>query len=147
MRRALAALAVTALLVVALASYRTHPLAHTNPSAGRTAPAPARPARPARAARARPGVRTADGYAISTPYTTIKVQATLTHGRLTGVRTLVMSGESAHTRAINRRAEPILRRRVLAAHSAEVDVVSGATGTSTSFLSSLQSAIVRAGGE
>lgn len=146
MRRTLAALVVTAAVVVALASFRTHPVEHANPSAALQPPGPVRaPAH--RRAPATPGVHTAVGYAISTPYTTIQVQATLTHGRLTGVRTVTMSGDSAHTKAINRRAEPLLRKRVLRARSADVDVVSGATGTSTSFLSSLQSAILRAGGE
>jgi uncharacterized protein with FMN-binding domain len=145
-RRMLAVLAVTVAVVVALVSFRTHPVEHANPSAALKPPGPVRaPAR--RRKPATPGVRTAVGYAISTPYTTIQVQATLTHGRLTAVRTVTMSGNSAHTKAINRRAEPLLRERVLRAHSADVDVVSGATGTSTSFLSSLQSAILRAGGE
>ena len=147
MRRALAALVVTAAVVVALVSFRTHPVEHANPSAALKPPGPVRAPAPDRRTPATPGVRTAVGYAISTPYTTIQVQATLTHGHLTAVRTVTMSGNSAHTKAINRRAEPLLRKRVLRARSADVDVVSGATGTSTSFLSSLQSAILRAGGE
>ncbi|MDP9344386.1 MAG: FMN-binding protein, partial [Actinomycetota bacterium] len=117
---------------------------HANPSAARQPPEPVRG--PARRA-APPGVRTAIGAAINTPFTTIQVQATLTHGRLTGVRTLVLSSDSAHTEALNRRAEPILRREALRAHSAEIDAVSGATYTSTSWRSSLRSAIRRAGGE
>jgi uncharacterized protein with FMN-binding domain len=68
----------------------------------------------------------------------------LTHGRLTGVRTLVLSSDSAHTRALNDRARPILERRALEAHGASVDVVSGATYTSRSWRMSLASAIAKA---
>ncbi|MGZ4276907.1 MAG: FMN-binding protein, partial [Solirubrobacteraceae bacterium] len=137
MRRAIAALAVTAACVVALVGYRTHPLEKHPRRAG---------VRPAVPRRLPPGVRVANGRAIDTPFTTIQVQATLTHGRLTGVRTLVLSSDSAHTEALNRRAEPILRREALAAHSARVHAVSGATYTSVCWRSTLQSAIARAGG-
>ncbi len=134
MRRALAALVVTAAVVVALASYRTHPLERPRTRAV-AAPVPK---------RLPPGTRVANGTAINTPFTTIQVQATLTHGRLTGVRTLVLSSDSAHTRALNDRARPILERRALEAHSADVDVVSGATYTSRSWRMSLASAIAKA---
>jgi uncharacterized protein with FMN-binding domain len=133
-RRALAALVVTAAVVVALAGYRTQPRERPRTRAA-AAPVPERlPA----------GARVADGIAINTPFTTIQVRATLTRGRLTGVKTLVLSSDSAHTRALNARAEPILRRRALQAHSAQIDVVSGATYTSRSWRMSLASAIAKA---
>jgi uncharacterized protein with FMN-binding domain len=135
-RRALAALVVTAAVVVALAGYRTHPLERPRTRAA-AAPVPERlPA----------GARVADGIAINTPFTTIQVRATLTRGRLTGVKTLVLSSDSAHTRALNARAEPILRREALRAGSAKIDSVSGATETSESWKQSLQVAIDAAGG-
>ena len=43
------------------------------------------------------------------------------------------------------RAEPILRAEVLAAQSADVSMVSGATYTSRAYLTSLQSALDQAG--
>lgn len=136
MRRALAALVVTAAVVVALVGYRTHPL--ERPRTRAVAPPVPK--------RLPPGTRVANGDAINTPFTTIQVQATLTRGRLTGVRTLVLSSDSAHTRALNNRARPILERRALASHSAKVDVVSGATYTSRSWRTSLASAIAKARG-
>lgn len=129
-------LLVTAAIVTALVSYRTHPLERPR----------ARAAAPPVPRRLPPGTKVANGTAVNTPFTTIQVQATLTRGRLTGVRTLVLSSDSAHTRALNERAEPILRRRALAARSADVDVVSGATYTSRSWRMSLRSAIARARG-
>jgi uncharacterized protein with FMN-binding domain len=133
MRRALAALVVTAAAVVWLARYQTHP--------------PAPPKRPpARLAAPNPHEKTAAGAVLTTPFSVIQVGVTLTDGRLTAVRTLSLTGDGAHTQALNARAEPILRRRALAAGSAKFDVVSGATYTSESYRDSLQAAIDAAKG-
>jgi uncharacterized protein with FMN-binding domain len=138
-KRALAALAVTAACVVALARYQTEPPAELNP---RSALRPAATATPAATpARPRPGVKVGRGPLLTTPFSSIQVQAELTRGRLTGVTTLALTGADAHTLAINRRAEPILRREALAAGGADIDVVSGATYTSESWLESLQAAM------
>jgi uncharacterized protein with FMN-binding domain len=69
------------------------------------------------------------------------VRVTLTGGRLTRVETLELSGDDARTKAINDRAEPILRAEALRAGSAEVDTVTGATYTSRTYRASLQAAI------
>ena len=71
----------------------------------------------------------------------IQVRAFLTHGRLTGVQTIALSGDGPHTEALNARAEPILRREALQAGSADIDVVSGATYTSRVWKGSLRAAI------
>jgi len=130
-RRALATLAVTAVAVVLLARYETHP-----------PPKPPLPARPAQAPpRPEPGVQTGTGPLLATPFSSIQVRAELTRGRLTGVQTLSLTGVDAHTQEINARAEPILVEEALAAGSADVDVVSGATYTSESWRDSLRAAI------
>ena len=46
--------------------------------------------------------------------------------------------------AINNRAVPILNREAVAAQSADIDMVSGATVTSRAYIQSLQSAIDQA---
>ena len=131
MKRAIAALAVTAVAVVLLARYETHP--------------PAKPPKPERAARAPapppPGVKVGEGPLLTTPFSSIQVRAELTRGRLSGVQTLSLSGADEHTRAINARAEPILREEALLAGDADIDVVSGATYTSESWIESLRAAI------
>src|SRR5919108_383878 len=105
------------------------------------------PAKPVRApAPPRPGVKSGTGPLINTPFSSIRVRAELTRGRLTGVQTLALTGSDAHTKAINARAEPILRARALLAGSAHVDVVSGATYTSESWIESLRAAIRAARG-
>ena len=138
MRRAVAALAVTAIVVVALVTYRTHPpRRHPPRPAGITKAAP-RPHPP--------GTRAGTGVAISTPFTTIQVRAFVRHRRLIDVEEVIVDNDNAHTRALNERAIPILHEEALRAGSAEIDTVSGATGTSASYISSLQSAIDRASG-
>jgi uncharacterized protein with FMN-binding domain len=137
MGRALVALVVTVVALVALVSYRTHPPRRADaakpPAHQRPAPHP-------------PGTRAATGVAISTPYTTIQVRAFLRHGRLIDVREVLVANDNAHTKAINDRAIPILHEEVLRAGTAHVHAVSGATGTSASYMGSLQSAIDRAHG-
>jgi uncharacterized protein with FMN-binding domain len=93
----------------------------------------------------RPGpVRTATGDVAVTPFSYMEVRVTLTGDELTRVETVELSGTGARTQAINARAEPILREEALRAGSADVDVVTGATYTSRSYLQSLQSAIDKA---
>jgi uncharacterized protein with FMN-binding domain len=137
MRRALVTLIVTVVAVAALVSYRTHPpVRHRS-----RAPVPMHRAAPLPA-----GTHAATGVAISTPYTTIQVRAVVRHGQLVGVQEVTLDNDNAHTKAINDRAVPILRAEALRAGSAHIHVVSGATGTSASYISSLQSAIDRARG-
>ncbi|HZB76398.1 MAG TPA: FMN-binding protein [Solirubrobacteraceae bacterium] len=138
MRRAVAALVVTAAAVVLLARYETQPPRTRNPN---SALRPAATSTPAPEVTPRPGETTATGPAITTPFSVIQVRATLTRGRLTGVETVALTGDGPHTDALNARAEPILRAEALRAGSADIDVVTGATYTSESWRDSLQAAI------
>ena len=54
-------------------------------------------------------------------------------------------GSDTHTNALNARAEPILRKEALRAGNAEIDVVTGATTTSLTWIEAVQSAMERAG--
>ena len=126
MRRALVALAVTAAAVAWLARYHAHP-------------PPPRKRPPARAAG-----NVIAGPVFTTPFSAIQVGVVMRHGKLVDVRTLILTGDGAHTQALNARAEPLLRKRALAAGSAHFDVVSGATYTSQSYQESLQAALDKA---
>jgi uncharacterized protein with FMN-binding domain len=139
-RRALAALALTAAAVAALARFQTHPPRTLNPASARRA----RPRAPQPGVPARPGVRSATGPPMTTPFSLVEVRVTLTYGRLTDVQTVALTGDGPHTQALNARAEPILRREALRAHSARIDAVSGATYTSRVWIESLRAAIERA---
>lgn len=146
MRRALPALVVTVVAVVLLARFDTEPPVTLNPnSALRPIATPRAIERPT-ATPAASGSTTGTGPVVATPFSVIQVRATLTKGRLTGVETIALSGDGPHTEALNARAEPILREEALKAGSADIDVVTGATYTSRSYIQSLQSAIDRARG-
>jgi uncharacterized protein with FMN-binding domain len=141
MRRAIVALVVTAAAVVWLASYRTHPPSKVNPQAALVRRPPIRATATATATPLPAGTRVGRGPLLTTPFSVIQVEATLTRGKLTAVRTVELTGSDTHTQALNARAEPILRREALQAGSADIDVVSGATYTSESWKESLQKAI------
>jgi uncharacterized protein with FMN-binding domain len=143
-KRALATLTLTAAAVAVLARFHTEPPRMLNPLSAlpgrralQTPPAFHAPAREP----PRPGVRTATSPPVATPFSLVQVRATLTHGRLTSVETVALTGDGPHTEALNARAEPILRREALQAHSARIDVVSGATYTSRVWIQSLRAAI------
>jgi uncharacterized protein with FMN-binding domain len=146
MRRALAALVVTVVAVVLLASYDTEPPRTVNPSSALRPQAEARAATPTATPSPVPGGRSATGPAVVTPFSVIQVRATVRRGRLVGVETVQLTGDGPHTDALNARAEPILREEALRAGSADIDVVTGATYTSESWRDSLQAAIDAAGG-
>jgi uncharacterized protein with FMN-binding domain len=126
--------------VVALARFQTHPPRTLNPASALHA----RPHTPRPGVAPVPGVRSATGPPMTTPFSLVQVRVTLTDGRLTGVQTVALTGDGPHTQALNARAEPILRREALRAHSARIDAVSGATYTSRVWIESLRAAIERA---
>jgi uncharacterized protein with FMN-binding domain len=140
MRKAVAALVVTAVAVVLLAAYDTRPPATFNPNSALRRPAERAAATPAPRPRP-PGTISGRGPLLTTPFSTIQVQAWVHRGRLVDVKTLYLTGNDAHTNALNKRAEPILRREALEAGSADIDTVTGATYTSESWRDSLAAAI------
>src|SRR5258708_22864868 len=87
---------------------------------------------------------TATGQARSTAFGPIQVQATLTGGRVTGVRVLQETNVGARSQQIDASAIPQLTKETLAAGSARIDAVSGATYTSAGYIQSLQSALDKA---
>jgi uncharacterized protein with FMN-binding domain len=146
--KALAVIAVTAAVVVLLARFETEPPRTFNPNSSlgpvRTPRALAKPAATSPPRRSGEGARSFLGPAMTTPFSAIQVRAFFTGRRLTGIETVLLSGDGPHTEALNARAEPILRESALEAGSADVDVVSGATSTSQIWLDSLQGAIDKA---
>jgi uncharacterized protein with FMN-binding domain len=146
--KALAAIAVTAAAVVLLARFETEPPRTYNPNSGlgpvRTPRALAKPIATPPPRRSGEGTRSYLGPAMTTPFSAIQVRAFFTGRRLTGIETVLLSGDGPHTEALNARAEPILRESALEAGSADVYVVSGATSTSEIWLDSLQGAIDQA---
>jgi len=135
---------VTAVAVVLLARYQTEPPRTHNPNG------PLGPVKTPRAfstpapMKTGKGTRSFVGPALTTPFSAIQVRGFFTGSKLTGIETVLLSGDGPHTEALNARAEPILRASALKAGSAKVDTVSGATSTSKIWLESLQGAIDKA---
>ncbi|MGD0019914.1 MAG: FMN-binding protein [Candidatus Limnocylindrales bacterium] len=85
------------------------------------------------------------GQAVRIPFGTVQVQVTLQNGKITDVQPLQLPNDQRRTQQISQYAAPQLRSEVLAAQSAQVDTISGATYTSEGYLQSLQSALDQAG--
>jgi len=92
-----------------------------------------------------PVVAVHDGQVIDTRYGTVQVRVVITGDVITEVSALTLTDSSDTSVAISARAAPILREEVLAAQSAAVTNVSGATYTSEAYLTSVQSALDAAG--
>lgn len=86
-----------------------------------------------------------DGLLIETRYGTVQVQVVLTDGVITDVTAVKLPDSSDTSVEISARAAPVLREEVLAAQSAAVSNVSGATYTTQAYLGSVQSALDAAG--
>ena len=90
-----------------------------------------------------PKVVTAD--AADTPYGPVQLQVTFSGKKISSINVLEYPTESFRDQQINSYALPILNQEAMAAQSAHIDVVSGATYTSDGYAQSLQSAIDKAG--
>jgi uncharacterized protein with FMN-binding domain len=91
------------------------------------------------------GTKTVDGPVIDTRYGPVQVEVTVANGQLTAVAALQLPNEDRRSAGISNRAEPMLRSEALAAQSASIDGVSGATYTSDGYAQSLQAALDAAG--
>ena len=85
------------------------------------------------------------GQAVQIPFGTVQVQVTMQNGKITDVQTLQLPGGQIRSQQIGQYAAPQLRSEVLAAQSAQVNTISGATYTSMAYLQSVQSALDQAG--
>ena len=85
------------------------------------------------------------GTVQGTRYGNVQVKVVIAGGKITDVVTLHLTDAGGRSVQISNRAAPILRSEVLAAQSAKVSSVSGATYTAKAYLSSLQSALDKAG--
>ncbi|MET9899342.1 FMN-binding protein [Streptomyces sp. NPDC006446] len=91
------------------------------------------------------GTRTVTGDTVQTRWGPVQVRITLKNGRITEVTAVAYPSENPRDQEINSYAIPQLRREALAAQSAGIDSVSGATYTSDGYKQSLQSALDSAG--
>ncbi|MFJ9563084.1 FMN-binding protein [Streptomyces fuscichromogenes] len=91
------------------------------------------------------GTRTVTGDTVQTRWGPVQVKVTVKNGRITDVTAVQYPSENPRDQQINSYAIPQLRSEALAAQSASIDTVSGATYTSEGYQQSLQSALDSAG--
>ncbi|HET6211400.1 MAG TPA: FMN-binding protein [Micromonosporaceae bacterium] len=87
------------------------------------------------------GDGTYNGSVAQTRWGPVQVRIVVAGGRITSVTTLQVPNGNSRDQQINARAVPILNREAVAAQSAQIDTVSGATVTSDGYRTSLQAAI------
>lgn len=134
MRRAPIVLAATAAGLAAVLGY--HPHSRPLPSAGVQAPAASAPA-PAKGG----AVRQLTGSDTPNQYGDVQVRVTTAGGRITQVAAVRLPSGDGRSQQISSFAGPQLAQQALTAQNANIDGVSGATYTSDSYKTSLQSAL------
>jgi uncharacterized protein with FMN-binding domain len=111
--------------------------APAKPSARTPTKTPSRSAVPA----PKPGSATFLGSSVQTRYGPVQIKITYAGGRVTGVVAVQLPSGRSRDAEINSYAVPILESETLAAQSANINSVSGATYTSDGYVQSLQSAL------
>jgi uncharacterized protein with FMN-binding domain len=169
LRRVILAICATAVGLVLLLSFKTHTqsgVAGASPAAALGSPAPGNDAdgssastspsappsaSPAASGSAKSGTagsaaaQTVTGAAWPTIYGPVQVKITVADGKITAVTAVEYPLDTPRDQQINSYAIPQLNAEALAAGSARIDSVSGATYTSQGYVGSLQSALDKAG--
>lgn len=148
LRRIVLASAVTASGLVMLLALKPHtapevvsaPQVASTPRAAST-PAPSGSA----SAGAATGTKTVTGDTVQTRWGPVQVKITVTNGKVTDVTAVQYPSDNPRDQEINSYALPQLKSEALAAQSASIDTVSGASYTSDGYRQSLQSALDSAG--
>lgn len=90
------------------------------------------------------GTTTVTGTTAPTRWGPVQVRITVTGGQITDVAAVQYPNGNGRDQEINSYALPVLGQEAVAAQSAQIDHVSGATVTSDGYVLSLQSAIDKA---
>ncbi|WP_043681876.1 FMN-binding protein [Streptomyces xylophagus] len=142
LRRIVLASAVTASGLVMLLALKPHtaPEVASAPQVVST-PAPSGSA----SGKAVAGTKTVNGDTVQTRWGPVQVKITVQNGKITDVTAIQSPSDNPRDQEINSYALPQLKSEALAAQSASIDTVSGATYTSDGYRQSLQSALDSAG--
>jgi uncharacterized protein with FMN-binding domain len=143
MRRAVLAILGTIAGLILLLTFKTQA---TSTSALATPPAAiGSPSTSTAGTSGSSGTKTVTGTAAETRYGPVQVQITVANGQLTAVTATEYPTSDRRDEEINSYAIPQLNQEATAAKNAQIDTVSGATYTSDGYITSLQSALDRAG--
>lgn len=88
---------------------------------------------------------TVTGDSVSTPYGPVQVKVTVAASKIKSVSTLRYPSSDSTSQQISEYAVPRLTQEAIAAGSANIDMVSGASYTSNGYIQSLQSALDQVG--
>lgn len=142
-------LLIAAVLVVGFVGYSLYARQHTNkPTAAATNTKSSSPSTsttpptPASSATYKDGSYT--GTVVDAFYGNIQVKAIIQGGKITDVQFLQFPNDQPNSVAVSNQSTPVLKQEAIAAQSAQVDVVSGATDTSQAFVKSLSAALANA---
>jgi uncharacterized protein with FMN-binding domain len=167
MRRSAAAVALTVIGLWIILSFKSSPRSQPSAVTG-TPPGSTAPSRPtgsgagagAGAAAGPPGPgssttqpgagasaqRTVTGNVFTNHYGPVQVAVVLDGNQIVNVEALQMPTDRARSADISSQAAPLLDQEAVAAQSARIDTIGGATYTSGSYTQSLQSALDKAHG-
>jgi uncharacterized protein with FMN-binding domain len=84
------------------------------------------------------------GTTVQHRYGAVTVTVTIAGGKITNVSAQADSAGDRRSSSINSQAVPMMKTEVLSANSANVSTISGATYTTTAYITSLQSALAKA---
>jgi uncharacterized protein with FMN-binding domain len=115
---------------------------HRPGASGALAPGPAGSASPGAPAAGPPG--TVTGPVVNYGYGELAARVAISHDRITGVSVPVLKTAEQFSQELADRNIPVLRQEVLAAQSAHIQAVSGATYTSEAYAQSVQAALDKA---
>jgi uncharacterized protein with FMN-binding domain len=161
MRRVILAICATAVGLVLLLSFKTHTQTAapgTSPAAALGSPSPGPSGTTGSTGTGSTGgttdqtapastgaAKTVTGAAWPTIYGPVQVRVTVKAGKLSAVTAMEYPTDTPRDYQINSFAIPQLNAEALAAGSAKIDTVSGATYTSGGYVGSLQNALDKAG--
>jgi uncharacterized protein with FMN-binding domain len=162
MRRVALAIVSTVTGLIILLSFKTHPSATTassaiigtaNPGGGTTTGSGSSSSTASTGSSTSSGThaanssatKTVTGDAVDTRYGPVQIQIRVKNGKITAVGAVQYPNNDPRDAQINAYAIPQLNQEVLSAQSAQINMISGATYTSEGYLSSLQSALDKAG--
>ena len=148
MKRVIFSAAATIAGLVALLNFKTQPAttaAAPSAASGSTATTTATTRTSSSATSKSTGTTTVTGTAADTRYGPVQVKVSVTNGKITSVQAVEYPTDRARDVQINSYAVPLLDKEAVAANSAKIDTISGATYTANGFKTSLQSALTQAG--
>jgi uncharacterized protein with FMN-binding domain len=88
-------------------------------------------------------ITTIKGPVVRTLFSNVQVAAVMQNGQLIDVLPIIMPNIDDRSHNLTALAEPILRREAIAANSANIQAVSGASYTSSAYVRSLQGALAQ----